>query len=174
MRMRARLVVAAVLLAVTACAREGVPSQALSAGYEAALTDTIRALMQDYSSSWERVTCEDQTPILRFFDWSGPGLIDANETDVTLYPGDAWPELHRSIACGRESEVATLDSILVRVFTPDIVSVSWTFTAAYADTSGVASRARGAVLQVFRRTPDGWRSPVGMSTHQQLDGPPQP
>jgi hypothetical protein len=138
----------------------------LTPEYEAALADTIRAVMQEYADSWSRISCEDISPIIRFFDTTGMGVIDGNETAVTLYPSDAFPDLIRAGACGRLKEIASLDSLLVRVLTPDIVTVSWTFRGEYHITADSVSRARGAVLQVFRRTPDGWKSPVGMSTHQ--------
>jgi len=163
-----RSVGVSMLLLAVGCGR---PSAAptLSADHEAALADSVRAMMLDFADSWSRVSCDDIAPIMRFFDTSGPGVIDGNETAVTLYPGDAFPRLIREGACSRLREVATLDSLLVRVLTPDVVSVSWTFHAEYQITADSLNRARGAVLQVFRRTPDGWKTPVGMGTHQPVE-----
>jgi len=158
---------AGLLLAVGCGGPPGSP--AMSAAHEAALADSVRAMMLDFADSWSRVSCDDIAPIMRFFDTSGPGVIDGNETAVTLYPGDAFPTLIREGACARVREAATLDSLLVRVLTPDIVTASWTFHAEYQITADSMTRARGAVLQVFRRTPEGWKTPVGMSTHQPME-----
>jgi hypothetical protein len=105
--------------------------------------------------------------VLRFFDWSGPGLLEVSETDIALYPGQTWPRYIRSLACAR-SETIAVDSLLVRLFGPDVASVAWTFVASYGDTSGTTHRGRGTVLQVWHRTPEGWRAPVGMGAHQAI------
>lgn len=140
----------------------------LSPDEEAAIADTLRAVMQEYVRAWSEITCENQDAVLKFFDWSGPGVIDNNETTATVYPGDAWPQLIREGACGRIREEATLDTLLIRVFSRDLASVSWTFRATYTLKDAPPRSARGAVLQVFRRTAEGWKTPVGMSTHQPL------
>lgn len=140
--------------------------QLLSPIEERAITDTIRAVMNEYSASWGKINCDNQDAALKFFDMSGPGVIDANETAVTQYPGDAFARRIRDGACSIDREEGRLDSLVVRVLSRDIVSVSWTFSATYYQKQGAPTLARGAVLQVFRRTRDGWKTPVGMSTHQ--------
>jgi len=140
----------------------------LSDQERAAITEEMRGVMKEYSAAWSKITCQNQDAVLKFFDWSGPGVIDGNETTVTEYPGDAWPTLIRNAACSNEGEEAGIDTLLVRVFTRDIVTVHWTFHAAYLQKEGPPKLARGAVMQLFRRTPEGWKTPVGMSTHQPM------
>lgn len=141
----------------------------LSPEEEVAIAATLNGVMQEYVAAWSQISCDNQDAILKFFDWSGPGLIDSNETVATEYPGDAWPQLIREAACSRVREDATLDTLLIRVFSKDLASVSWTFRATYTLKDAPPKSVRGAVLQVFRRTPEGWKTPVGMSTHQTLN-----
>ncbi len=167
--MRRSLLVLGMASVLAGCATEAnSESDAMSPVEERALADTLRAVMQDYATAWSRVSCDNQDAILRFFDWSGSGLIDASETTVTEYPGDAWPKLIKNAVCSNTGEKVQLGTVLVRVFTRDLASVSWTFQASYSQKAGPPKLARGAVLQVFRRTAKGWKTPVGMSTHQPL------
>jgi len=167
-----RLLVLVSGLLLLGCSSGSQPTRGtLSMEEELAIADTIRGIIREYSAAWTQITCENQDAVLRFFDWSGPGLVDANETTVTEYAGDAWPNLVRDAACSRVREEAGIDSLLVRVLSRDIVTVSWTFHAAYIQKVGPPKLARGAVLQAFRRTADGWKTPVGMSTHQPVPPP---
>ena len=152
---------------LTGCAPKKSASGMLSAAHEAALADSVEGVLRQYASSWERATCDNADAVLRFFDWSDPGQLDISETDIALYSGDSWPRYIQSLACAR-SEAITVDSIVVRVFGPDVASVAWTFVATYGDTSGVAHQGRGTVLQVWHRTSEGWRSSVGMGAHQPM------
>ena len=141
------------------------PERALTPAEEAAITETMRGAMTEFVAAENQMTCEDQGAVLKFFDWSGPGLIDGNDSIATLYPGDAWPTLIREGACSREREEVTLETLLIRVLSRDLASVSWTYRATHILRDAPPEYSRGAVLQVFRRTPNGWKSPVGMSTH---------
>lgn len=166
--MRHRFCMLAIGILALGCGSAKQADEALSPEAQAAIADTIRGVMQAYVAAWSEISCENQDAILKFFDWSGPGLIDANETVATEYPGDAWPQVIREAACGRLHEEATLDTLFVRVFSRDVASVSWTFHATYTYRDAPPKTARGAVLQLFRRTEAGWKTPVGMSTHQPL------
>lgn len=139
--------------------------EALTPAEEAAIADEIMGVMQEFVAAENQMTCDDQSAVLKFFDWSGPGLIDNNDSAATLYPGDAWPTLIREGACSREREEVTLDTLLVRVLSRNLASVSWTYHATHVLNDAPPEYSRGAVLQVFRRTADGWKSPVGMSSH---------
>ena len=96
-------VVWSIILAGGIAQSQGV-SEPLSKTEEAAIVETMHGIMRDFVSSWAKVTCEDQTPFLRFFDLSAPGLIDSDGETVTEYPGNAWPEFIRKGACGRVRE----------------------------------------------------------------------
>ena len=153
--------------AMTGCAPEKSAPETLSAAHEAALADSVEGVLRQYASSWERASCDNVAPVLRFFDWSDPGQLEVSETDIALYSGDTWPRYIQSLACAR-SEAITVDTVVVRVFGPEVASVAWTFVATYGDTSGATHRGRGTVLQVWHRTSEGWRASVGMGAHQPL------
>lgn len=141
-------------------------STALSQEAAAALSDTVRSVVRDYAATFAVVTCQDYLPLLKFFDYSGAGFVDVSETAATPYSGDAWPRVIREAVCSRDREELTVDSLLVRVHSPDLASAAWTFRATYFDTSGTVRSAKGTALQVWHRTEEGWKTPLIMSTHQ--------
>jgi hypothetical protein len=160
------------LMTALACSAMPAPnSAALSSTEEAAVAEEVRKVAYDYAAAYSKINCENQDEVLKFFDYSGPGVIDVTATDVTEYPGESWPKLIRDAACSRVSEEATVGKLLVRVLSRDVAAVTSTFQAVYPQKVGPPKRARGALMQVYRRGPDGWKSSVGMSTHEYL--PPQ-
>jgi hypothetical protein len=162
-----RAVALSVVWTALACTPPPRPEAPLSAVHEAALADSIATVLREYASSWERASCDNPAPVLRFFDWSGSGQLEVSETAITLFPDSTWPRYITSLACAR-SENITVDSLVVRVFSPDVASVAWTFVATYGESNGRTHRGRGTVLQVWHRTPGGWRASVGMGAHQAL------
>lgn len=141
-------------------------SPALSQPEVAALSDTARSLVHDYAAAFARVNCRDFQPLLKFFDFSGPGFLDVSESAATTYAGDAWPRVIREAVCSRDREELTVDSLVVRVHSRDLMSAAWTFRAMYFDTAGTVRSARGTALQMWHRTGEGWKTPIIMSTHQ--------
>jgi hypothetical protein len=120
--------------------------------------------VKSYVAGWSEITCENQDAVLRFFDYSDPGFTDAYETEVVHFAGDSLPRVIRAGACA-QSEVARMDSLIVRVLTQDVVTASWTYRTTYRAKDNSEKSVRGTVLQVFRRSPAGWKFPVAMSTH---------
>jgi hypothetical protein len=162
-----RVLALSAVLAAVGCTPPPQAGAPLSAVHEAALADSIATVLREYASSWQRASCDNPAPVLRFFDWSGSGQLEVSETAITLFPDSTWPRYIKSLACAR-SEKITVDSLVVRVFGPDVASVAWTFVATYGESNGRTHRGRGTVLQVWHRTPGGWRAPVGMGAHQAL------
>ena len=160
-----RAVALSVVWTAAGCAPPPQAVAPFSAVHQAALADSIATVLREYASSWERASCDNPAPVLRFFDWSGSGQLEVSETAITLFPDSTWPRYIKSLACAR-SEKITVDSLVVRVFGPDVASVAWTFVATYGESNGRTHRGRGTVLQVWHRTPEGWRVPVGMGAHQ--------
>jgi ketosteroid isomerase-like protein len=141
-------------------------SDELSEAQVAALSDTVRSIVRDYAAAFATVNCQDFQPLLEFFDYSGSGFLDVSESTATAFSGEAWPQVIRDAVCSRDREELTVDSLLVRVHSPDVVSTAWTFRATYVDTSGTVRDATGTALQVWHRTADGWKTPVIMSSHR--------
>jgi hypothetical protein len=165
-------VLTATVIALTACsASESLNTGALSPAEEAEVAAEVRQVAEDYTAAYSKISCENQDAVLKFFDWSGPGVVDVSATDVKEYPGSAWPTLIRDAACSRESEQATIGKLVIRVVSRDVAVASSTFEATYPQKAGPTKRARGALMQVWRRNGNGWKTSVGMSTHEYL--PPQ-
>jgi hypothetical protein len=162
-----RAVVLSVVLTAVGCTRQLQAGAPFSSVHQTALADSLATVLREYASSWDKASCDNPTPVLRFFDWSGSGLLEVSETAIKLFPDSTWPRYIKSLACAR-SEKITVDSLVVRVFSPDVASVAWTFVATYGENNGKTHSGRGTVLQVWHRTPGGWRAAVGMGAHQAL------
>ena len=159
------------LCVIVAGCRPPAPDTVIASPREVqAIADTIRAVLAEYAAAWSHVTCEDQSAVMKFFDWTGPGALEVTPAGVTQYPGDSWPLSFQEGACAREREEVRIDSLIVRVLSRTVAGAGYTYTSTYFRRDSPPTQVRGSVLQLFHRTVDGWRSPVGMAAPQPPPG----
>lgn len=169
---RGALRVAVLALVAVGCRTANTSSQTLTSAQEAALADTIGRLTRATIDSWAVATCENPEPALKFFDYSAPGLVYGDGSTIDLYAGNAWPDAIRQGQCEQSDERGGVDSLLVRVLSRDVATVSHIYHTSVKDKSGVPRSWQGAALRVWVRTADGWKVRVGMSTHIPTDSAP--
>lgn len=153
---------------VAGCANGPSRPGALTALHEAALADSVSALARASEASWKLVSCADVRPAVAYWDGSPPGLVHAHEGTLATFSDSAWAKQIRSSVCASGSGESLVDTVVVSIVSPDVVTATMRYHAVLRDSAGTTTHREGQILRVFRRTPDGWKIRVSMSTHSDL------
>ncbi len=148
-----RLIASLTLLAlITGCDRPAAPAWNLSAE-----SDSLRTWARGLEAAFDRSEgCGGGDAARRFY--AADSVVVTTDSATMVLSGETMTGMFKSGACTRKETVFALDSVITRPIGPGVGYVTATYVETATDTLGVATRLRGSISWIVRRTVDGWKA----------------